>query len=825
MIASLFAAYSETQAQPAEWTQDGKPASQTPCAAGSDAVFLGPDGKPLPSEKQEELRRLFKGKLPVCRPKTNDNDQNSLEASHTSIITVAKRRPRGSVIGDAEPSQVLSPIEMGAYGASNLGELLAALQNEIASAGDNTGASPVLLLNGKRIADFRQIAALPTDAIERTEVFSEEVALRFGYRSDQKIVNVVTYVNYESWIGRAGIRIPTAGAGMAGNYEAGLFRIRKESRLTLIGTYLSSASISESERNILLHPGESDERVFRTLLPASRQLTLSGSFAGPWIRNVDSSIHGTFEHRHDRGLSGLGVGPIEDMQRFDTASFGATFGGAHPIWSWSLSVGADVKARRGKVGSAADRQSDDVSRSRDQHLYADGFVTALPFNLPAGPVSATLSLGTERSFFRSSSISDLGATSAQIERGRMFARIATEVPLLKRTGASGGTALSAIVDAGAEHLSDKGLLTSLGYGLRWAPSKKLTLVASLAHQETSPSLEQLGSAVVAISNARIYDFSSGRFVAIERVFGGNANLANEGRRRLRLSMTLKPITAEDLTFTLGYGETRISNPIIQLPFVSTEAEAIVPERYNRSSDGSLFRIDSRPLNFRQSDSSSLRWSVSFAHAIGAQPKGSKGDARFFSDTDDIESQYPKGTIIQHVEAGSPEAREAEQANNRFVVSLGQTIRLREFLNAPDGISRLNLLDGFAVSSSGSNPRYSFNLQSGFNFRGVGAQLFANWDSGGSLRERSTSVLPSPNDLRFSPVLLVDMSAYVNLGDRFEWARKVAFLKRARVSLSIANIFDSKRRVKDGSGLTPYNYQLDYLDPVGRSLTLQVKARL
>jgi hypothetical protein len=70
-----------------------------------------------------------------------------------------------------------------------------------------------------------------------------------------------------------------------------------------------------------------------------------------------------------------------------------------------------------------------------------------------------------------------------------------------------------------------------------------------------------------------------------------------------------------------------------------------------------------------------------------------------------------------------------------------------------------------------------------------------------------------------------MSAYVNLGDRFEWARKVAFLKRARVSLSIANIFDSKRRVKDGSGLTPYNYQLDYLDPVGRSLTLQVKARL
>ena len=734
-----------------------------------------------------------------------------------------KRRPRGTVIGDAEPSLVLSPIGIDAYGSSNLGELIAALQNEVASPDAGMGSSPVLLLNGKRIADFRQIASLPTDAIERAEVFSEEVALRYGYRSDRKIINFVTYENYKSRVDRVGFRVPTAGAGMEGKYEAGLFRIRKESRLTAIGTYQSSTAISESERNIR-RPEETDERMFRTLMPASRQLTLSGSYAGQLIRNVDSSIHSTFEHRRDRGLSGLGVRPIEDVQKLNTASFGATFGGAKPNWSWSLSAGADLRTKRSTIDIITDPRNENISTSRDQRLYADGFVTALPFDLPAGPVNATLSLGFERSFYRSSSTRGFEANSAQIERGRVLARIAAEVPLFKRTGASSGTALSAIVEAGAEHLSDKGNLTSRGYGVRWASSKKLTFVGSITHQQTAPSLEQLGSPIVTISNARIFDFPNARLVATERVFGGNANLTNEGSRKLRLSVTLKPITAEDLTFTLGYGETRRSNPIIQLPFMSTEAESVVPERFKRSSDGSLFRVDSRPLNFRHFDSSSLRWSVNFARGLGRQPYENKDDVRFFSNTDDIESRYPKGTIIQRVEAGSPEAREGEQANNRFVVSLGQSIRLRELLTAPDGITKLDVLDGFAVGASAGSPRNSLNLQSGFNLRGVGAQLSANWDSGGSLRQISTSVLPSPNDLRFSPLLLVDVSAYVNLGDRFEWARKVPFFKRARIALLITNIFDGERRVIDGSGQTPYNYQSGYLDPVGRSISLQLRSR-
>ena len=141
VIALLLPFSSETQAQPTEPTQEGKPASQTPCPASSDAVFLGPDGKPLPSDRQKELRRLFQGRLPACRPTTQDGQPSSSEATQTSTIIVTKRLPRGSVIGDAEPSQVLSPLEIGAYGSTTLGELVAALQNEVASEGEQTGAS------------------------------------------------------------------------------------------------------------------------------------------------------------------------------------------------------------------------------------------------------------------------------------------------------------------------------------------------------------------------------------------------------------------------------------------------------------------------------------------------------------------------------------------------------------------------------------------------------------------------------------------------------------------------------------------------------------
>ena len=49
----------------------------------------------------------------------------------------------------------------------------------------------MLLLNGQRISGFRELRDIPTEAIERVEILPEEVALKYGYSANQKVVNIV----------------------------------------------------------------------------------------------------------------------------------------------------------------------------------------------------------------------------------------------------------------------------------------------------------------------------------------------------------------------------------------------------------------------------------------------------------------------------------------------------------------------------------------------------------------------------------------------------------------------------------------------------------
>ncbi|MCZ3185204.1 TonB-dependent receptor plug domain-containing protein, partial [Acinetobacter baumannii] len=88
--------------------------------------------------------------------------------------------------------RVFSPVDLRAYGADSIGALLEALGPQVTSNRGRGDGTPVTLLNGRRISDFSEIARIPTEAIERMEVFPEELALQYGYRADQKVVNIVT---------------------------------------------------------------------------------------------------------------------------------------------------------------------------------------------------------------------------------------------------------------------------------------------------------------------------------------------------------------------------------------------------------------------------------------------------------------------------------------------------------------------------------------------------------------------------------------------------------------------------------------------------------
>ena len=73
------------------------------------------------------------------------------------------------------------------------------------------------------------------------------------------------------------------------------------------------------------------------------------------------------------------------------------------------------------------------------------------------------------------------------------------------------------------------------------------------------------------------------------------------------------------------------------------------------------------------------------------------------------------------------------------------------------------------------------------------------------------------DLRFSPYADVDLRLFANLGENFDLVAKHPFFRGTSVRLDVDNIFNARTKVRDEAGTTPLSYQLDLLEPVGRTI--------
>jgi len=170
-------------------------------------------------------------------------------------VVVTGARLRGSVVGDIEPEVTLNAADIQALGAGTLAELLEALEPQTRS-GRGDGP-PVTLLNGRRISGFREIARLPPEAIERVEVLPEEVALKYGYRADQRVVNFVLRERFRATTAELDAGAPTAGGRADGEAELGYLRINRSGRLSLDVEHRRAGALLESEREVLREPGRS----------------------------------------------------------------------------------------------------------------------------------------------------------------------------------------------------------------------------------------------------------------------------------------------------------------------------------------------------------------------------------------------------------------------------------------------------------------------------------------------------------------------------------------------------------------------------------------
>ena len=618
----------------------------------------------------------------------------------------------------------------------------------------------------------------------------------------------------------------------------------------------------------------------RTLTPETRKVAVNGVFSRTIFANVAASVNATLEASSTEALRGLpgiilgvpagdpyspfgttvavnrlidGFGPLRQRADSWNGHLGVTL--ARDLTAWRLSLtgaydhadtrsasdsGVDASALQAALDArtagvnpfgplpttllARNPQSTghSVSDSGNLQVVASGPL----LRIPAGPVRASVRVGVTGSALSSNS-QRLGLTqSVDLSRSDVNLMANFDAPLASRRAGvlSGLGELSANANVAIDRLSDFGTLISLGYGLNWRPVAALSLVASRTHDEAAPTQQQLGAPAVLTPGVRIFDFATGRTVDVTQVDGGNARLLGDDRDVTSLKLNFKPYAARDLTFSANYLKSRIRNPIATFPAATADIEAAFPDRFLRNPRGELVQIDYRPVNFARQDRGELRWAVNYSRPIGpaaATRGGPPGSRRppGFGGAPDAGGPSGGGGFGGGYSGGGGRSG-AQDGRLRF--SLYHTVILEDRVSVRPGGPVLDYLNGAAAGALGGLSRHEVEAQAGIAERGFGAALSANWKSATSIRGGAGA---ATGDLAFSDIAKVNLRLFADLSQRKTLLETAPWLRGARISLSVSNLFDRRIAVQDASGATPLSYQPAYVDPAGRTIRLSFRKLL
>src|SRR5690348_10668874 len=327
---------------------------------------------PAPSQTQQSQPSTVPGAAPPTPAAEAPEDLG--EDEEAIVITGAK--PRGSVVGDIPPENTLDARDVRATGATNINELLDAIAPQIGSVQGRGGERPILLLNGQRISSFREMRDIPTEAIERVEILPEEVALKYGYRADQKVVNIVLRQRFRSTTAQLGGKFATEGGYAAGNADLTQFRVEKNGRTTLNAHVEGNGMLTEAERNILFDPpATEDELAARSLIGSKRDIRAGGVFNRTVFGDVSGTLNTEVEHTDGRSLIGLSDTLLTALARntsSDTAHAGLSLNGVKSAWHWTLTSNADLDRSTTKT----ETDDADTSNDRARETTASGDIKA-----------------------------------------------------------------------------------------------------------------------------------------------------------------------------------------------------------------------------------------------------------------------------------------------------------------------------------------------------------------------------------------------------------------------------------------------------------------
>jgi hypothetical protein len=596
-----------------------------------------------------------------------DDRQQQSPTSEDEIVVVGEA-VRGRVDAPQPPILELNEADIAAYGAGSLAELMQALAPQTGSSGGRGGGFPVILVNGVRISSFREIRSYPPEAIEKLEVFPEEVAQRYGYSPDQRVVNIILKRNFSSREFEVEYGQPWDGGYSTNGIEATYLQLLGQGRLNFNLNTDDTSLLTEAERGIVqsnppTYPTDPDPAEFRSLISDSAGIEGTANYTTRLGGGGSSlSLNATFQRNDSLRYQGLDSvvltapggaaarrtlgedDPLTVDARTDTFSLGTTLnnlarrladhrhGRRQPgqIAQREREIrrhqGAAGCRRGGHAGDRCRPARSARCRVRPRREPQHQLQCARDRQRPAVAAARGRSLGNARRRLqlhraRQRDTRNPGLQTS-LDRGDISAGVNISIPIASRRedhwAAIGDVSFN--IQAGIDELSDFGTLTDVTLGLNWGVTERLNFGASYIMRDAAPSLGQLGNPEIVTRNVPIYDISRNETVLATIVTGGNPDLPAQSQRdwRANVSWELPGFWSaiQQGRINLEYSNNSAEDVSAGFPSLTPTIEAAFPDRVTRDATGRLLAIDQRPVSFAQQKSQRLGVNLNFTGPFG-----------------------------------------------------------------------------------------------------------------------------------------------------------------------------------------------------------------
>lgn len=406
-------------------------------------------------------------------------------------------------------------------------------------------------------------------------------------------------------------------------------------------------------------------------------------------------------------------------------------------------------------------------------------------DLPAGPITLNLTGNATRGNTQTrqrDAVGDL-VSANDISRIQANTQVALNVPIAGRgkRGLLPVGDLSLDLTAGWQAMSGSKPQRSYNGGFSWSPIRAIQFRGMINYQQSSPSLAELDGPVET-TITRMFDYARQVVAEPLLITGGNPALKAGSRQGQTIAAMVRPLGNEALTFNVEFRKTVAKNMPSSFPELTPAIEAAFPGRVTRDAAGNLVSVDARSINIAHDTTAELSGGVALRFSSGAKVPVPGGGAN----------------AIQ------------------YTLSLTETYRMKSEMLIRAGLPVIDRLGGGSGQS-----RHTVSLQFGMGRRGMGASLNASWNSAAHIGDLEAD---PDHAFRIRPPFMVGVSAFLDPDSVFAGLRDNPLTKGWKISVTVQNLFNSYQHVVLGNGHIPAGYSHDEIDPVGRSLRLQIHKR-